>query len=128
MLGLREIDTRSMAVLNTSFDLIGALLEFAVLVGVSATISKGFAIFGILAAVLDVGLGIKRNKLNYNQSVDITPDARKRGYINRIITQPQFFPDQKVYPGFSGLLIDEYRGTTNSVKSILLSYAKKYSV
>lgn len=125
MLGLREIDTRPMAVLNTSFDLIGALLEFTVLVGVSATISKGFAIFGILAALLDVGLGIKRNKLNYNQSVDVTPDARKRGYINRIITQPQFFSDQKVYPGFSELLIDEYRRTTHSVKSILLSYAKK---
>lgn len=124
-LGLKEIDTRAIEVLNNVSLIITAILEIIVLTGVTATISNGFALFGVVAAIIDVGLGIIRNKINYQQSIAVTPDARKRGYVNRLTYQPEFLSDQKIYPSFATLLIERYRKATCSVKKIILSYSKR---
>lgn len=124
-LGLNEIDSRAPAVLETVTSVIISALSIIMITGVTSTISNGFAIFGLISALTDVGLGLVRQKYNYNQVLETTPDGRKRGYVNRLTYQPEFTADLKVYTSFKHLLIAKYREATDRVKKILLKYAKK---
>ena len=119
-LGLNEIDSRPYKVLTTLFSAITSVISIFVVTGVTVGISAGFSILGIIAAVTDAGFGVIRQKYNYKQTIETTPDGRKRGYINRITYQPEFAEDLKVYPEFLNLLLERYRKATQSVKKIIL--------
>ena len=124
-LGLNEIDSRPYKVLTTLFSAITSVISIFVVTGVTVGISAGFSILGIIAAVTDAGFGVIRQKYNYKQTIETTPDGRKRGYINRITYQPEFAEDLKVYPEFLNLLLERYRKATQSVKKIILKFSKK---
>ena len=124
-LGLNEIDYRASQVLNTVTSALISVLSIFVITGVIATISNSFAIFGNIAAIVDVGLGVVKQKINYKQTIETTPDGRKRGYVNRLTYQPEFAADLKIYPTFKYLLIKNYFDATRRIKAIILRYAKK---
>lgn len=124
-LGLNEIDTRASQVLDTVSSVFISALSFIMITGVTASISDGFAVFGLIAAVVDVSLGIVRQKNNYKQTLETTPDGRKRGYVNRLTYQPEFTSDLKIYSKFKHLLIRNYWDATHRVKAIILRYSKK---
>ncbi len=124
-LGLNEIDSRASQVLDTITSVLTSVLSIVMITSVTAGISNGFAIFGLIAALTDVGLGLVRQKNNYKQVLDTTPDGRKRGYINRLTYQPEFTADLKIYTNFKTLLIEKYHEATSRVKQIILKYAKR---
>ncbi len=124
-LALNEVDRRAIDVLNTLTAATSSLLTFYLLTGVTLNVSPVFALFGVAAVLIDLCLGVVRQKLNYNQTIETTPDSRKRGYVGRVTYQPEFSPDLKIYPEQSDLIIHKYKKATSSVKTILLKYAKK---
>lgn len=124
-LALNEIETRPAQVLNSLATIISSLLSFLLVISVTSTIHSTFALFGIGAVIIDISLGIVRQKINYKQNIETTPDGRKRGYIYRLTYQPEFLPDLKIYSDYLYLLINRFRKATTDVKAILLKYARK---
>lgn len=124
-LGLNEIDSRAIQVVNTISSILSSLCGFITVCIITSSINYYFALFGIVYVLIDTSLGIKRKQYEYQKSVDYTPDARKRGYVNRIVYQPEFAADQKIYPMFLHLLLDKYQHATTSVTNIISSYQKK---
>lgn len=124
-LALKEIDGRAINVLASISTILVSGISFFLITGVTATIDGFFSLLGIGAVVIDTSLGMVRQKYNYNQNVETTPDGRRRGYINRVTYQAEFSPDLKVYQDYEDLLVHRYRQATLSVKKILLRYARK---
>ncbi len=124
-LALNEVDTRSVQVLETAAAVVTSLISFSVITDTTAGISKRFAWFGVIAAVVDMVLGILQQNMYYKQTVETTPDGRKRAYVGRVTYQPEFTSDLKIYPQFKKLLIYRYEQATVSVKRIIYKYAKK---
>lgn len=124
ILGLNEIDVRASQVLDTVFSILTSICNMIVITGVTAEISNGFAFFGIAAALIDVGVGVVRQKYNYKQTIETTPDGRRRGYINRITYQAEFTADLKIYPLFTRLLIGKYKKATSDVKRVIFKFSK----
>lgn len=124
-LGLNEIDSRATQVLETVFVVVISSLNIIVVTGVASGISNGFALFGFVAAIVEVELEVIRQKYAYKQVIETTPDGRKRGYVNRLTYQPEFTSDLKIYNNFCDLLVKNYWEATKRVKEILLKYQKK---
>lgn len=124
-LALKEIDSRAIAVLDCLTTTLTAVISFFVITGVTGSINRKFAWFGIVAAFIDVGLGIIRQKINYRQTLEVTPDGRRRGYIGRITYQPEFASDLKIYPNFVCLLLFHYKKATQKVKATHFRFSKK---
>ncbi len=124
-LALNEIDNRAVQVLETVGVMITSIISFFVITGTAAGINSRYAIFSIIAAYFDVALGMIRQKLSYRQTLETTPDGRKRGYIGRVTYQPEFTADLKVYPQFHRLLIFKYEQAAQNIKRIIYQYAKK---
>lgn len=124
-MALNEIETRPTKVLNSFATIITSLLSFLLVTVATSTINSTFSLFGIGAVIIDISLGMVRQKLNYKRNVETTPDGRKRGYIYRLTYQPEFLPDLKIYSNYVNLLINRFRKATVDVKKILLKYAKK---
>lgn len=124
-LALNEVDTRAIQVLETIAAIATSFLSFCVATDTTANISHRFSLFGVIAACIDMGLGILRHNMNYRQTMETTSDGRKRGYVGRVTYQPEFTSDLKVYPKFKELLIYRYEQATVSVKRIIHKYAKK---
>ena len=124
-LGLNQIDSCAIQVVNTLSSVLSSLVSFITVCILTYEISFAFALFGVAYVVIDVSLGVKRKRLEYQKQVAYTSDARKRGYVNRIIYQPEFAADMKIYPGFLALLINKYREATESISEIILSFQKR---
>ena len=124
-LGLNQIDSCAIQVVNTLSSVLASLVSFITVCILTYEISFAFALFGVAYVVIDVSLGVKRKRLEYQKQVAYTSDARKRGYVNRIIYQPEFAADMKIYPGFLALLINKYREATESISEIILSFQKR---
>ena len=124
-LGLNQIDSCAIQVVNTLSSVFSSLVSFITVCILTYEISFAFALFGVAYVVIDVSLGVKRKRLEYQKQVAYTSDARKRGYVNRIIYQPEFAADMKIYPGFLSLLINKYRESTESISEIILSFQKR---
>jgi len=124
-LALNEVDTRAVQVLETAAAVVTSLMSFFVITDTTANISHRFSLFGVLAAIIDIILGMLRQTMNYRQMVETTADGRKREYVGRVIYQPEFTSDLKVYPKFKKLLIFRYEQATVSVKRIIHKYAKR---
>ena len=124
-MGLNEIDSRANQVVNNLQIMLTCFLSVLLVSSITATISTGFSIFGLIFAIIDVLFQTKRKKINYEMDSQCMPDGRKRGYINRVTYQPEFSADLKIYPHFISLLIYNYRRATCSVKQIILNYSKK---
>lgn len=123
-LALKEIDGRAIAVLDCLTTILTAFITLFVITGVTGSINNKFAWFGVVAALVDVGLGVIRQKLNYKQTIEVTPDGRKRVYIGRITYQPEFTSDLKIHPKFIELLLFHYKKATQSVKKIIFKFSK----
>lgn len=124
-LGLNQIDSCAIQVVNTLSSVLSSLVSFITVCILTYEISFAFALFGVAYVVIDVSLGVKRKRLEYQKQVAYTSDARKRGYVTRIIYQPEFAADMKIYPGFLALLINKYREATESISEIILSFQKR---
>ena len=124
-LGLNQIDSCAIQVVNTLSSVLLSLVSFITVCILTYEISFAFALFGVAYVVIDVSLGVKRKRLEYQKQVAYTSDARKRGYVTRIIYQPEFAADMKIYPGFLALLINKYREATESISEIILSFQKR---
>ena len=124
-LGLNQIDSCAIQVVNTLSSVFSSLVSFITVCILTYEISFAFALFGVAYVLIDVSLGVKRKRLEYQKQVAYTSDARKRGYVNRIIYQPEFAADMKIYPGFLSLLINKYRESTESISEIILSFQKR---
>lgn len=123
-LALNEVDTRAVKVLESVAAIVSSLTSFYVITDTTAKINSRFALFGMAAVFIDMGLGVFREKIKYRQEVEVTADNRKRSYIGRVTYQPEFTSDLKVYPRFKELLIFSYEQATLSVKKIIHKYAK----
>ena len=99
-LALNEVDMRAIYVLECITNIFASLISFLVITDVTGSINVDFALYGCIATLIDVVLGTYRQKLNYKQTLEATPDERKRGYIVRITYQPEFTADLKIYPKF----------------------------
>lgn len=124
-LALNEIDNRAIAVLDCLTTIISASVSFFVVTGVTGNINSKFAFLGIIATLIDVGLGVIRQRMNYRKTLEVTPENRKRGYIGRVTYQPEFTSDLKIYSGFIELLLYHYKNTTQKVKTIIWRFSKK---
>ena len=124
-LALNEVDMRAIYVLECITNIFASLISFLVITDVTGSINVDFALYGCIATLIDVVLGTYRQKLNYKQTLEATPDERKRGYIVRITYQPEFSADLKIYPKFIQLLLFHYKKATQSVKAIIFKFAKK---
>jgi len=124
-LGLNEIDPRAIQVMDTMSSVLSSFISFITVCLITSGISLPFTLFGIVYVIIDASLGVKRKKYDHEKVVAYTPDARKRGYVNRIIYQPEFAADLKIYPHFLSLLINKYREATVSISDIILSFHKK---
>ena len=80
-LALKEIESRAIATLDCLTTILTAFISFFVITHVAGSINNKFAWMGVIATAIDVGLGVIRQKINYKQTIDVTPDGRKRGYI-----------------------------------------------
>lgn len=124
-LALNEVDMRAIYVLECITNIFASLISFLVITDVTGSINGNFALYGCIATFIDVFLATFRQKLSYKQTLEVTPDERKRGYIVRITYQPEFSSDLKIYPKFIQLLLFHYKRATQSVKAIILKFAKK---
>lgn len=124
-LALKEIDSRALYVLNSIATSVTAIVSFFVVTGVTSNINTKFSLLGVIAVCVDIILGMVVQRINYQKTVETTPDGRKRGYIGRITYQPEFSPDMKIFPKFVTLLLYRYRQATESVKKIIWKYSKK---
>lgn len=124
-LGLNQIDSCAIQVVNTISSVFSAFVSFITVCILTYKISFVFTIFGVIYVLIDVSLGIKRKKFEYQKQVAYTSDARKRGYVNWIVYQPEFAADIKIYPRFLSLLLKKYREATASISEIILSFQKK---
>ena len=124
-LALNEVDMRAIYVLECITNIFASLISFLVITDVTGSINGNFALYGCIATFIDVFLATFRQKLSYKQTLEVTPDERKRGYIVRITYQPEFSSDLKIYPKFIQLLLFHYKNATQSVKAIILKFAKK---
>ena len=125
---LDEVDYRAVHVLDTLESMITLIISYFLITGVTAEISGAFAAFGVCAAVIEMIMGTIIQKINYERSVAVTPDGRKREYIKRVTYQPEFSPDLKIYPKFKNLLLYKYRQATARFKEITLKFSKKIIV
>ena len=124
-LALNEVDMRAIYVLDCVTNILTSFISFFVVTGVTGSINNDFALWGVIATLFDVGFGVLGQKLEYKQTLETTPDGRKRGYIVRITYQPEFSSDLKIYPKFIQLLLFHYKKATQSVKAIIFKFAKK---
>ena len=86
-LALNEVDMRAIYVLDCVTNILTSFISFFVVTGVTGSINNDFALWGIIATLFDVGFGVLGQKLEYKQTLETTPDGRKRGYIVRITYQ-----------------------------------------
>ena len=78
---INKIDMRAIYVLDCVTNILTSFISFFVVTGVTGSINNDFALWGVIATLFDVGFGVLGQKLEYKQTLETTPDGRKRGYI-----------------------------------------------
>lgn len=122
---LGEANSRIIAVLNSVSNLFGAIFSISALISIIFAIQPLMSIFSVAGVTLGFVITIIRNKVDYNKSIILTPFARRRGYINRVLYQREYAEELRQTPSIINLLIKDYKKNTEQEYDVIKSFSIK---
>lgn len=104
---LNQVDDRTKNAFNAVFELLRSVLNVVMYTTVSFAYDKNVVIFIILPVIINVFVGMKRNKLHYDLVSELTPVNRKRDYSRRSFYLQQYAKEIRTYQ-IGEVLLDNF--------------------
>ena len=117
---LAETNERAIKVTDTFVSLINIILSISVAISLIVTIEPFIIILCLLMTAFTFFLVILYNKIDYKAMIDAVPFQRRTQYVRRIIYQPEYAKEIKLFTNSKDVIKEIYNyglnGENNTIK------------
>lgn len=119
-----EIFTRGIAVVENLSTLLASTLSSIYVIVVMFSINIWAGLISLLPVISNLLLGSRINQMGFDRSMDMVPDQRKQGYVNRVFYLSQYAKEIRL-TGVFGVLAGMYYDAMGGILRVSDRYWKR---